>query len=351
MTFEILFGKRTLILYLFLYLAISINTNVAFAAPPTYDNQGHEIAARAFVICQSSDNTDYEWGGESWYPWYDTDPSRTYGIGTDCSGLVLKCWQVPDTLYYPWENPPNTFTRYTTGDFTSQNYHWSQVSSASRGDAYTKTGHMWLYEKNSGVASTPWAWEAYNSTRGVRHWIRPDSDIATYIIKRRNNLESLSGTIRLDNPTAAYWNDSYGWVNYWNSGTGKSGYTGSNYQQSHGPSQTTKVAAKWVPEIKTKGYYLVWVKWAPASDNASNAKYEIKYRGGTLVRYRNQTDMNYVNTWSQLTTSGSVPFDVGYSTANTYMNLVARDPGAGYTADGYVIADAVKFVWDRAADW
>ncbi|MEW5706432.1 MAG: hypothetical protein AB1743_06500 [Actinomycetota bacterium] len=244
-----------------------------------------------------------------------------------------------------------TFVRYTSSDFANSNIHWSQVGSASRGDAYAKDGHIWLYEKPSNVASTPWAWEAYNETRGVRHWIRPDSDIVTYKIKRRNNLESLPGTIRLDNPTAAYWNDAYGWRNYWNSGTSKSGYTGSNYQYTHGPSLTTKVAAKWTPEIRTKGYYHVWVKWAPALDNATNAKYEVKYRGGTLTRYRNQTDMSYVNTWSQLTTSGSLPFDAGYSTSNACVNLIARDPSVGYTADGYVIADAVKFVWDRSADW
>ena len=56
-----------------------------------------EIIARA----ESAIGTDYTWGQESW------TPDTASGDGPDCSGLGLKCWEVPKTLYYQEENGEN----------------------------------------------------------------------------------------------------------------------------------------------------------------------------------------------------------------------------------------------------
>lgn len=310
----------------------------------------HEIAARA----HSAVNGNYYWGGESWYPFGDTDSSRTNGKGADCSGLVIKAWEVPSTFYYPFEV---SGTRYTTADLWGTSSYWSQVTSPERGDIYvrhnfsTGNGHTFIYDKDSGYTARPWAYEAYNSTYGIRYWIRPAEDLSQYRIKRRALRDDTGGVIKIDNPSAAYWNEATGWRNVWSSSTANPGYIGDNYQYIYGPGQTNRVFARWTPVITARGYYHVWVKWAPAENNADNAKYVVRYRNGTLVRYRNQRDSSYVNQWSQLTTSGALPFEAGFNVNSGSVDLVARDPGANYTANGNVVADAVRFVWDRPADW
>ena len=55
-----------------------------------------EILARA----ESGLGTDYTWGREAWVP-------NAGGIGPDCSGYVLKTWEVPRSLLYEEEDPDN----------------------------------------------------------------------------------------------------------------------------------------------------------------------------------------------------------------------------------------------------
>ena len=64
----------------------------AQAAIPTMTRS--EIVARA----ESALGLMYKWGRESW------EPNLGTGVGTDCSGLTLKCWEAPRTMLYQEED-------------------------------------------------------------------------------------------------------------------------------------------------------------------------------------------------------------------------------------------------------
>ena len=57
-----------------------------------------EIIARA----ESGIGASYAWGRESW------TPNLGGGLGPDCSGFALKCWEVPKTLLFQEEDGENT---------------------------------------------------------------------------------------------------------------------------------------------------------------------------------------------------------------------------------------------------
>ena len=90
----------------------------------------------------------YVWGKESWMPNAGT------GSGTDCSGLTLKCWEVPKTLLYQEENGVNATIspRYTSYDFYNCLGPWYALASRAdlkEGDILVKndgtSGHVVIY--------------------------------------------------------------------------------------------------------------------------------------------------------------------------------------------------------------
>ncbi len=90
-------------------------------------------------------------------------------------------------------------------------------------------------------------------------------------------------------------------------------------------------SVRFTPVIPETGTYQVYARWtANASNRASNARFDITHASGTATSYQSQKGNN--NQWVLL---GTYTFNAGYSG-----NVLLRDDGC----DGFVIADAVKFV-------
>ena len=143
---------------------LSPAVSAAQAAIPTVTRA--EIIARA----ESGIGTQYTWGRESW------TPNAGGGTGPDCSGFVLKCWEVPRTMLYQEEDGENTTIspRYTTYEFFNCIGPWTALADRSllkEGDALVKndgsSGHVVLYAGGD-------AWNSpiiYEAPRGGRVWL------------------------------------------------------------------------------------------------------------------------------------------------------------------------------------
>ena len=132
--------------------------SVAQAAIPTLTRA--EIIARA----ESGIGAQYTWGRESW------TPIAGGGLGPDCSGFTLKCWEVPRTMLYQEEDGENATIspRYTSYDFFNCTGPWYALADRSllkEGDALVKndgsSGHVVIYAGGD-------AWKEYAQKWGVR---------------------------------------------------------------------------------------------------------------------------------------------------------------------------------------
>jgi RHS repeat-associated protein len=113
----------------------------------------------------------------------------------------------------------------------------------------------------------------------------------------------------------------------WTASTSVSGYYGSNYIYS-GASSTNNV--QFNPTIPTAGKYLVYLRWTSHSNRATNVPIDVYHADGTTSLTVDQTSNG--GQWNLL---GTYDFDVG-----TAGYVKVRAAGA----DGYVVADAVRFV-------
>jgi cell wall-associated NlpC family hydrolase len=282
----------------------------------------YEIIARA----ESAIGSDYIWGGESWVP----DSPGT--DGPDCSGLGLKCWEVPRTLYYQEENgDTTTFTRYTSGSFYNLAGPWSELDSRAdlqMGDILVKnngsSGHVTIYY--SGDAwNSPVIYEAPGTGLQIRRISRYLG--SEYKPIRRDSMSSAG--IVLDNPTAKSAGGSDVGGN-WTRSTSVSGYWGTDYQVH---AATTGTAwARWTPRLPSAGYYEIFMRWIAASDRSSGSTVTVNTPSGSYNRYINQRING--SRWVSL---GTYYFKSGYSTGAGSITLSATG------ANGYVIADAVMF--------
>jgi hypothetical protein len=90
--------------------------------------------------------------------------------------------------------------------------------------------------------------------------------------------------------------------------------------------------ATWTPNLPEAGDYNVYAWWPAYSNQATNAKYTVHYDGGVSDPIEvNQKEQAYGSKWNLL---GNFPFAAGSSGY-----VVLSD-----AADGYVVADAVKFI-------
>ena len=284
-----------------------------------------EIVARA----ESALGLTYLWGSESWVP------DSGSGWGTDCSGLVLKCWQVPRTMLYQEEDGSNAsiYPRYTTSDFYSCRGAWSALSSRTllkEGDilVYNNggSGHVVIYAGGDNWNS-PIVYEAPGTglkLRRASHYL--DS---SYLPRRRASLLEGS-TIILDNSTAK----SVGGTDVggnWTRSTGASGYYGDDFQIR--ASTTSTAWARWTPRIPATGSYYVYMRWPAATNRATAAKVTVNAANGTFSTSVNQR--NNGGTWNLI---GCYYFAAGYRTSMGNVMISATG------ANGYVCCDAVKFV-------
>ncbi|WP_460417577.1 DNRLRE domain-containing protein [Planifilum fimeticola] len=124
------------------------------------------------------------------------------------------------------------------------------------------------------------------------------------------------------------------YVGSWPYSTNVSGYYGSNYQPNDKGSGDDTYT--WVPRLTESGTYQVDVWYTSASDRATNAPYTVRYNGGSKTYTVNQQSGG--GKWHKL---GSHSFSAG-----TSHSVVLND-----NADGYVIADAVRFIKYGTATW
>jgi len=283
-----------------------------------------EIVSRA----ESAIGLTYTWGKESW------TPDARSGSGTDCSGLVLKCWQVPRTMLYQEEDSNGSVInpRYTSYEFYACLGPWTALSARSLlkpGDilAYNSggSGHVVIYAGGDDWNS-PIVYEAPGTGQTIRRASRYLS--SSYLPRRRSNLVE-GTTIILDNPTAKSVGGS-DLAGNWTRSTAVSGYYGSDFQVT--PATTGTAWARWTPRFTTAGYYNVYMRWTSASNRASAARVTVCTPSGTLSRTVNQRSNGGM--WYLL---GRYYFAAGYSFGAGSVILSATG------ADGYVVADAVKF--------
>jgi hypothetical protein len=115
----------------------------------------------------------------------------------------------------------------------------------------------------------------------------------------------------------------------WTASTSTSGYYGINYNSHAAGAGTNKF--NWMPAITTSGTYEVYARWTASTNRATNAKYTVtNHTGSALPVEVNQKLNNGV--WVSL---GKYSFIDGGTAQVTLSD----------NANGYVIADAVKFVF------
>lgn len=297
-------------------------TSPASAAIPSMTRA--EIIARA----ESGLGSMYSWGRESW------TPNQSGGTGPDCSGYALKCWEVPRTLLYQEEDGENTTIspRYTSYEFFKCLGPWSALSSRSllrEGDVLVRndgtSGHVVIYAGGD-AWNSPIVYEAPGTGLAVRRASRYlGSD---YQPRRRSSV--IDSGIILDNPTAKSIGGS-GVGGNWTKSTSRPGYYGDNYQTRAGTSTTAW--ARWTPRLPSTGYYYVYMRWTSDPNRASAAEVHINTAGGQYTRWIDQRSSGGI--WYPL---GRYRFNAGYSTGSGSISIWATG------ANGYVIADAVRFI-------
>ncbi len=283
-----------------------------------------EIVARA----ESALGLTYSWGRESWAP------NTGSGEGTDCSGLTLKCWQVPRTMLYQEEDGAGASIspRYTSYDFYNCLGPWSPLSSRSslrEGDILVynngESGHVVIYAGGD-AWNSPIIYEAPGSCMTLRRTSRYLG--SEYLPRRRNSIIETSALI-LDNSTAK----SIGGTDLggnWTRSTSISGYYGDNYQTQAATSATAW--ARWTPRFNSSGYYYVYLRWTSSSNRASSAKVTVNTAKGQYTKYVNQRQSG--GGWYSL---GRYYFNSGYATGAGSVTIWAKG------ANGYVVADAAMF--------
>ncbi len=141
-------------------------------------------------IAESAIGTPYLWGGDAWDP---TDRSR---LGADCSGLIVKAWQL-EAPQEVWEELP---VRPTTYSLVHPNAQWSHVDRAERlpGDAFVRHDiiqqHAYIFEANAphqGDQEILRLIEAPEPGKEIRRIHLPLKDLADYSVVRRSSLDNV----------------------------------------------------------------------------------------------------------------------------------------------------------------
>ncbi len=135
-----------------------------------------------------------------------------------------------------------------------------------------------------------------------------------------------SGEVIVDNSDAT----GVTFTGAWLASSATAGYYGTNYHHDNFTLPGTK-SVRFTPTLPQAGTYEVFARWTAHTNRASNVRYDIVHATGTTTApLMNQRTSN--GTWVSL---GTYQF-----TAGTAGSVLVRNDAA----DGYVIADAVKFL-------
>jgi len=118
-------------------------------------------------------------------------------------------------------------------------------------------------------------------------------------------------------------------VGSWRSSAGTPGFYGTDYLHDSNTGSTGGKSVTFTPTLPSAGNYLVSIWWTAADNRASNVPIDVYYAGGKA-----SFTINQQYNGSRWVVLGHLDFDAG-STGS----VVIRNDGA----NGYVIADAVKF--------
>lgn len=154
-----------------------------------------------------------------------------------------------------------------------------------------------------------------------------------YRISAVGSAESAMGHVTEDMPSAnIVYVDNTAAVatGTWTSSTSSPGYYGTNYMTDGNTGATGGKSMRYSPNLSLAGAYDVYVRWSSGTNRASNTPVDVNYDGGSSSYRINQQVDNGV--WKYL---GTYDFAAG-----TGGNVVIRND----SANGYVIADGVKFV-------
>lgn len=301
--------------------------------PPWTPNNASEMMSRA----ASAVGSDYKWGYESWVAQAGSQD------GPDCSGLVLKSWEVPDTVWFLEEDGsprgPNIdwdSKRYTTGEFYTSGSYWNSVTWNTRkmGDATTNAAinHMVLiHDKDYYGSGYDRVFEAPATGYTIRHGSKNTNG---WYVTRRTYLEAYSAdTHILDNPSAGQTGPDN--LIGWRLSTSNTPYSGENYQFVYA---NETAHARWVPWIETTGWYSVYARYSTAASRTAKADYQIHYSGGSRTVRVDQRSNDGTGNWKYL---GVFYFARGWDKYNGAIDLYApTDEGSSRN----IVIDAVKLV-------
>ena len=151
--------------------------------------------------------------------------------------------------------------------------------------------------------------------------LKRDLDLAGQITSL--SLPPVGGEVIVDNVSATF-------SGTWTASSATAGYYGTNYHHDANTGLTTLKTATFTPTLSA-GTYEVFARWPAFTNRATNVRYDIVHAGGTTTAPLMNQQLNN-NVWMSL---GSYSFAAGTTGSVTVRNDAAN---------GFVIADAVKFV-------
>ncbi|MEW6304103.1 MAG: galactose oxidase-like domain-containing protein [Verrucomicrobiota bacterium] len=169
----------------------------------------------------------------------------------------------------------------------------------------------------------------------VNLWMREDGTVVDKLLLTTSSTYTPTGngpdeTTRLSNEIIVDNTDVTGVSisGAWTASTSMAGYYGINYI--HDGNTAGGKSVRYSPVVPATGSYQVYLRWTTGTNRATNVPVDVNHTGGTTTLSINQQNNN--GTWVSL---GTYNFSAG-----TTGNVLVRNDGA----NGYVIADAVRFV-------
>jgi hypothetical protein len=261
------------------------------------------------------------------------DPASIYVDNADAT-LVCDWGITPSGGYrghYFWHAAgTGTCTATWTPDVPSaETYNvyawWKAASNRATNAKYTiyHASGSQTVEVNQEIGSSQWNYLGnFSFAVGTSGSVVLSDDANEYVaadaIKLTPSAPPPPETVIVDNPDAQF-------VCYW--GTSASGgYNGGNYRWHAGG--TGSCTATWTPNLVAGASYEVYAWWKASANRATDSPYTIYYDGGSAT-----VDVNQEINGDQWNLLGTYPFVAGQSGY-----VVLSDD-----ANGYVIADAIKF--------